>query len=146
MNLLRKYRKALLITLATVFVLAACLFSFFAGAILYSAAVVRETLEYYVVLDLGLYDSSKERRNESAMRLLAARLVAHKQILLGLEDSSMNVLDIVEPPHIPAVTRRAAFDRIDEIERERPRSGITFSVTDDFTIPRPALFKAVESE
>jgi hypothetical protein len=48
MNALRKYRKALLITLATVLVLAACPLSFFAGAILHSATVVRETLEYYV--------------------------------------------------------------------------------------------------
>ncbi len=145
MNLLRKYRKALLITLATVLVLAACLFSFFAGATLYSAAVIRETLEYYVVLDLGLYDSSKERRNESAMALLAGRLVAQRQILNALDESFVNVA-YIEVPHIPAETRRAAFDRIDEIERERPRSGITYSVTDDFTVPRPALFKAVESE
>jgi hypothetical protein len=98
MNTPRKYRKALLITLATVFVLAACLFSFLAGAILHSAAVIRDTLEYYVILDLDLYDSSQEHRNEHAMGLLAARLVAHKQILIELENSSMNVLNIVEPP------------------------------------------------
>jgi hypothetical protein len=146
MNLLRKYRKALLITLATVLVLAACLFSFLAGAILHSAAVIRDTLEYYVILDLDLYDSSQEHRNEHAMGLLASRLVAHKQILIELENSSMNVLNIVEPPYIPADAKRAVFDRIDEIQRNRPRRAIRWHASDDFTVPRPALLEMPESE
>jgi len=137
MNLLRKYRKALFITLATVLVSAACLFSFFAGGILYSSKILRNRLEAQMIWDLGLHDRIKTGDMESALPLLSARLVDQKRTLLELEDSALNVVFTEEefPHYLPEQIRQTALEQIDAIHETLPREGVSYKATGEKVYP-----------